>query len=153
MKTLMFASFCLIFFSICSGACKKNDNKINNSDTSGLVLLRDKSLNEIKSILLGNWTVHYSSGGITGTTKTPYQNSYFRFLSNDSVYIVFSNLPNTADRATFVKRKTAFGYDAWCLDFTLLNGVKNQLIVDFKYYDTLMLTQNAIDGVVFAMTK
>lgn len=153
MKALIFVLTCLIFCTLCSSACKKDENKPNDSDTSGVVLLRNKSLNEIKSILLGNWKIHYSEGGITGTIKTIHENSSFRYLSNDSVYIVFSNIPNTADKAKLTKQETAFGYNAWIIEFNLLNGVKNHLVVDHTFNDTLALVQNAIDGVGFALTK
>ncbi|MBX2922068.1 MAG: hypothetical protein KF746_07740 [Chitinophagaceae bacterium] len=135
-----------------SSACRKDKPVVINSDT-GIVLLRDASLNQVRFTMTGNWKIHYMYGGFTGHQKVELQNSYLKFLSNDSLYITFSNQPTTACKAKFVRKETEYGFTAWCMEWTYVNGMANELIVDHIYKDTLALSENGPDSFGYFMTK
>lgn len=145
----------ILTFLVCcelgSTACKKNEVQ-NNSDSS-IIYLRNKSLAEIKSTINGRWKAHYMYGGMTGRVRYELEDSYFMFLPNDSIYITLSNEANTADKAAFERKETIYNYTAWFCKFTLLNGYKNELIIDMKVKDTLVLVQNVTDPFAYFMTK
>lgn len=151
MKALIVLSLCLLFSTFGSTACKKEE--VNNDSDTSRVFLGNKSLSEVKSALKGSWKIHYMYGGFNGRMKQDLQDSYFRFLPNDSVYIIFSNQSNTADKATFVRKNTIYNYTAWSIEYTLLNGIKHELIVDHMIKDTLALSDNMPDSYVYFMTK
>jgi len=119
MKTLIVLFLSLLFCTFGSTACKKGGVKSNDSDTSGIVLLRDKSVTEVKSILKGNWKIHYRYGGFTGNQKQALPNSYLRFPYSDSIYVMLFDQPYAADKAVFTRRKNEFGYTACSMEFSL----------------------------------
>jgi hypothetical protein len=135
-------------FLLLSG-CRKN-TKVGD-DQNGF--LRNKSLSEIKSIVVGNWKIHYSYGGITGNIKTLMTNSYFKILSNDSIYLTLNNSLFAEDKGIFNKVNTFSGYDAYTLNFTAIGGTPYSWIVDQKIGDSLILDDNYINGNAYIMTK
>lgn len=146
MKYLMLLLF---FQGILLESCKKNPpQKIEPP-----VYLRDKSLTEIKSEVLGNWKIHYSYGGITGNTKTSMTNSFFTVKQNDSIYLTFSNRLFAGDIATFQRVNTNFGYSAFTMNFSSIGGTPYSWIVDYKIGDTLVLVDNFPNAQGYYMTK
>ncbi len=85
-----------------SASCKKN--KVE--ELNPIVSLRDKTLSEIKAEVQGNWKIHYRYVGFTGNIKTPLNNSFFKVLVNDSIYLKFENVSFAEDKATFTKLNT-----------------------------------------------
>lgn len=146
----MKANKMLILFFVIGAmiACKKN-----KETKSEIVMLRDKSLAEIKNIVIGNWKIHYSYGGITGNIKTPTPDSYFRVKSNDSVNLTLFNSLVAADKATFTRINTIFGYSAWELSFTDNGGSPYPWIVDMQINDTLILVGNHTNSDGYYMTR
>lgn len=140
-------SLIIIGTFIC-GSCKKNNN-----DAIGNVFLRDKPLAEIKSLVQGNWKIHYKYGGITGNIKTPMTDSYFKVLQTDSIYLTFSNTLFAADIATFQRVNTTFGYSAYTMDFESIGGTPKTWIVDYIINDTLVLDDDYANGSAYFMTR
>lgn len=146
MKYLILILLCLIYFF---SSCKKN-NELKKPQP---VYLRDKSLSEIKAEVQGNWKIHYKYGGITGTTKTQLENSTFKVVPNDSIYLTLNNMPVSSEIATFRRLRTEFGYNAYTMNFILFGGTPYQWIVDLKIGDTLGLSDNFPNGEIYMMTK
>ena len=146
MRPLILPLVCLI---ILFTACKKT-NSLKHPQT---VYLRDKSLSEIKTEVLGNWKIHYKYGGITGNTKTQLTNSFFKVVSNDSIYLTTNNIPSIRDIAVFRRLRTEFGYNAYTMNFTSFGGTPYQWIVDLKIGDTLGLSDNFPNGEIYMMTR
>lgn len=147
MKTLQLSLFCLIFIFFTS--CKKDKERLPPPDADGYIWLRNvQSLPLIKQSMQGNWKIHYAYGGITGKQKIELQNSSFRYLSNDSLYIIFENNQHTATKANFIYKRTEFGFNAWVIDFQ-----GEELYPSFIYNDTLSLGQNSVEPFSYAMTK
>jgi hypothetical protein len=153
MKALIVLFLCPLFCTFASTACKKGGVKPNDSDTSGIVLLRDKSVTEVKSILKGNWKIHYRYGGFIGNQKQVLPNSYLRFLSSDSVYVTLFDQPYAADKAAFTRKKTEFGYTACSMKFSLLNALESEWIIDYEHGDTLVLVDNSVEPFGYHMTE
>ncbi len=130
-------------------SCKKTPPQ----KTETTVNLRDKSLTEIKSEVLGNWKIHYRYGGITGNTKTLMENSYFRVKQNDSIYLTLNNTLFAGDIATFQRVNTNFGYSAFTMNFSSIGGTPYSWIVDYKIGDSLILDDNYPNGHAYIMTK
>ena len=135
----------LSFFS-----CKKNKTN-NNANTP--VYLRDKSIPEIKSTVLGKWKIHYSYGGFTGNVKTLTPNSFFKVLANDSVYLSFDNVISAETITTYQRVNTAFGYSAVIMNFPINGGPNKNWIVDYLVNDSLVLDDNIPSGNAYIMTK
>lgn len=151
MKALIVLLICLSVCIIGLTACKKEKVKTDDSDTSGIVLLRDKSATEIKSVIKGNWKIHYNYGGFTGNQKQALFNSYFKFLANDSVYVIFSDRIAAAGKAVLTRKKTVFGYTACCIGFSREAGF--EWVVDYRHGDTLVLVDNSVEPYSYHMTK
>lgn len=132
-----------------SSKCKKERTK----KPGEIVYLRDKSLSEIKSEVLGNWKIHYRYGGISGNIKTQLPNSYFKVLANDSVYLTFNNILFAKDKAIFNRTATIFNYSAYTINFAGVTGGFYSWIVDYKMKDTLVLVDNATNPDGYSMTR
>lgn len=149
----------LIIYTICIviAFCKEDDiEKLPPPDQNGYVWLRDvKSLPLIKNTIQGDWKIHYAYGGLTGHQKVEHSNSWFRFLSNDSMYIVFENEIYAATKPNLIRKQTEFGFDAWVLDFEFNNDweLREELVIDLIIQDSLWMTQNSVDPLSFIMTK
>jgi len=141
--------FILISQTVFFSACKKTAPQNNPQP----VYLRDKSLSEIKTEVVGNWKIHYRYGGITGNIKTPMTNSFFRVIQNDSIYLTLNNSLFAADMATFQRENTNFGYSAYKMNFTSIGGTPYSWIVDYKIGDTLVLVDNFPNAEGYYMTK
>jgi hypothetical protein len=143
---------CFILFLICIVvilvSCKKTS--INKTQQ---VYLRDKSLNEIKTEVVGNWKIHYRYGGITGNIKTQMINSFFKVIPNDSIYLTLNNSLFAVDSARFQRTNTNFGYSAFTMNFTSIGGTPYSWIVDYKLGDTLILVDNFPNADGYYMTK
>lgn len=139
----------LVIVSAFAVGCKKDADV-----KSGTVLLRDLPLNEAKKELLGNWKIHYRHGGITGNIKTTLNDSYFRVLSNDSIYLTFDNDLFAADKAHFERRKTTnFSWSSSMLHFNAFGGSAYTWLIDMKIGDTLVLVDDATNPDAYFMTK
>lgn len=149
----------LIIVCICLSlsSCKEDDTEqLPQPDENGYIWLRDvKSLPLIKKTILGNWKIHYAYGGLTGHQKIELSNSWFRYLPNDSMYIVFEGNTYAATKPNFVRKQTQFGFDAWVLDFEFNNAweLRDELVIDVIIQDSLWLTQNNVDPFGYIMTK
>lgn len=145
---------CLIFFI---AGCKKDDvEQLPLPDENGYIWLRDvKSLSLIKKTIQGSWKIHYAYGGLTGHQKVELTNSWFRYLPNDSMYIVFEGELYAATKPNFLRKRTEFGYDAWVLDFEFINAwqLRDELVIDLITQDSLWLVQNNVDPIGYIMTK
>lgn len=139
----------LFILPLFSSKCKKERTR----NPGEIVYLRDKPLNEIKSEVLGNWKIHYSYGGFTGNIKTQMPNSFFRVLSNDSIYLTFYNSLYAADKAIFTRTQTTFGYSAWIIEFKTFGGLSDSWIIDYTKGDTLVLVGNYSDPDAYIMSK
>jgi hypothetical protein len=147
----------LFLASILPIGCDKNDPEpLPQPDENGNIWLRDvKSLTTIKNTVCGNWKIHYAYGGYTGRERIDLRESWFRYLANDSMYIVFESDQYAATKPNFVRTQTQFGYEAWILDFEFINslGLRDELIIDVMKEDTLILVRNAPDSYGYYMTK
>src|SRR5215204_6389639 len=114
-----------------------------------IISLRDKPVTEAAAYARGNWTIHYSYGGLTGGTKTITPNSSMRLLANDSIYLRFNHQPFAADLAQFSREKTIFGYSSVLMKFNSLNNVAHQWSLDSKKGDTLVVVQNSTEPLSF----
>ena len=141
----------ILFFSILVlQACKKERR---DAVTDKPVLLRDKSLAEVKALLKGNWKIHYSQGGLLGNLKTPTPNSFFSVLANDSVYLTLNNYLTSAGIANYQRKNTEFGYSAITINFAIYGGPSNDWIIETIKNDSLSLVDNKIHGFSYLMTK
>ncbi len=145
-KILMLIIFTL---PLLSTKCKKERAK----NPGEIVYLRDISLTAIKNEVVGNWKIHYSYGGFTGNIKTPMVGSYFKVLTNDSIYLTFNNNIFASDKAIFNRINTIFNYTAYSMDFFALGGAGYSCIVDYKIKDTLVLVDNATNPDAYIMTR
>lgn len=135
-----------------SSACKKDKPVVINSDT-GMVFLRDASLSQVRFAMKGNWKIHHMYGGLSGRQKIDLQDTYLSFLSNDSVYITVASQREAADKVKFLRKKTEFGYSAWCMKFNYLSGIPEEWVVDYLLKDSLVLVQNNPDPFGYTLTK
>ena len=157
MKVLMLKTgiLFLLLFVLVSG-CQKEIDQLPPPDKNGKIWLRDlQSLPLIKKTILGNWKMHYAYGGFTGHGKINLTDSWFRYLPNDSMYIVFEGDTYAATKPDFVRKQTEFGFEAWLLDFEFINALelRDELVIDMLKGDTLILLQNSPDSYGYLMTK
>lgn len=132
-------------------ACRKDGRFLISDDP---VYLRDKSITEVKSSLVGNWKIHYAYGyGYSGFVKTPTPNSYFKVLANDSIYLSFNNNITAAGIATFKRKNTEFNFSAVIIEFPIFGGPNSQWIYDYNIKDSLVLTSNRINSESYTLTK
>jgi hypothetical protein len=144
--------YTVVSLTIING-CKKNETTPAPIDPNIPIILRDKPIAELKSMLIGNWKIHYYVGGLTGLTKTITPNSFFKVLANDSIYLTLNNVLSAADIATYQRVNTPFGFSANTIN-SPMNGAPNQeWIFDTIKADTLGLTGNCINCGYYAMTK
>lgn len=147
MKTL---AYILISQIIIFSSCGKDSSESNVE----IIYLREKTINEAKSDLIGSWKIHYSLGyGLSGPVKTLTPNSFFKVLSNDSVYLTINNSTLTEDIVTYSRINTAFGYSAVTMNFPI-NGEPNmEWIYDYKKGDSLWLSGNCVSCAGYMMTR
>ena len=88
-----------------------------------------------------------------GNTKTLLTDSYFKVLTNDSVYLTFNNVLAVADKATFERINTFSGYSAFAMTFSQFGGSPYSWIVDFTVGDSLVLVDNFPNGDGYIMTR
>jgi preprotein translocase subunit YajC len=138
----------VFYFIFSLSSCKRSGVAV-----SGTISLRDKSHAEIKSTLIGNWKIHYGYGGITGDIYTPTPDSYFKVKANDSVYLTLNNSLVAANSATFTRLNTAFGYDAWAIEFNAFGGFPYSWLAEMLKSDSLVLNDNYINGSAYVMTR
>ncbi|MBW7891075.1 MAG: hypothetical protein H3C48_08640 [Chitinophagaceae bacterium] len=152
-KLLIFIG--LVFF-ITTG-CKKDPETLPPPDKNGYIWLRNvKSLPLIKQTLTGNWKIHYIYGGLTGHQRVDLNNSYFKYLPNDSMYLIIEGTTWVATNKTnWTYKQTEFGFNTWVLRFEISNGVGlwDELYPSIIYNDTLSLGQNSVDPISYNMTK
>jgi hypothetical protein len=129
--------------------CKKEREEAEEQT----VLLRDKSVDEAKAFVRGNWTIHYTYGGLTGNMKTSTPHSHLSVLANDSIYLTFNHQLLAADKASFQRSTTIFGYTAVLMQFTSLSNLDHEWVIDSKKGDTLVLVNHATEPVAYYMTK
>jgi hypothetical protein len=129
--------------------CKKE----HEAPQAQTVSLREKSVAEAKAFVRGNWTIHYSYGGLTGNMKTTTPHSSLRVLANDSLYLTFNHQLLAADKATFQRSATIFGYAAVVMQFRSLSNLEHEWIIDSKKGDTLVLVNHATEPVAYYMTQ
>lgn len=129
--------------------CKKEHEEPQEQAVS----LRDKPVDEAKAFVRGDWTIHYSYGGLTGNMKTITPHSHLRVLANDSLYLTFNHQLLAADKATFERKATMFGYTAVLMQFRSLSNLDHEWIIDSKKGDTLVLVNHATEPVAYYMTK
>lgn len=129
-----------IIISFTAASCEKNSDTIN-------IQLRDKPLSEIREAIQGKWQFHYAYGGFTGHYRYNYINSFITF-HHDHVTFRNGNTDEFTDTITYWKRiKDIFG------DSTYLMTINGQgWIVDGIYSDTLVLIDNAYDGMAHFLT-
>lgn len=149
--------FLPLLISILLQGCDNSDYEpLPQPDENGYIWLRNvNSLTTIKHAIRGNWKIHYGYGGFTGQGRIDLNDSWFRHVPSDSMYIVFESDQYAATKANFVHKPTQFGYEAWILDFEFMNawGLRDELIVDAMKGDTLVLVRNAPDSYGYYMTK
>jgi hypothetical protein len=143
-KALSLATVGVVLFT----SCKKDKDTPAEQNIS----LRDKPVSEAKAYARGNWTIHYTFGGLTGSMKTVTSNSSLRLLTNDSLYLIFNNQSFAADLAQFEREETIFGYSSVLMKFRAQNNVAHEWSIDSKKGDTLVLMQNSTESVSFYMT-
>jgi hypothetical protein len=146
----------LLVSAILLGCTKDDQEPLPQPDENGYIWLRDvKSLFTIKSTIRGNWKIHYAYGGFTGHGKIDLTDSWFRYLPNDSMYIVFEGDQYASTKPDFARKQTLFGFDAWIMDFEFVNAweLRDELVIDALKGDTLILVRNAPDSYGYYMTK
>jgi hypothetical protein len=139
----------LLSISVTALKCNKDDE----TDQSKINFLREKSLTEIKRQLVGNWKIHHRYGGFTGNIKTDLEGSFFKLLSNDSIFVTFNSQSYVADKTNFKRKQTEFGYTAWAIEFKTLSGIGDEWIADYMIRDSLVLVKNSTHPDAFTMTK
>ncbi|RIJ45449.1 hypothetical protein D1614_22945 [Maribellus luteus] len=157
LKLLTFFLLLLPLYIVFGTGCEKEDiEHLPPPDENGIILLRDvKSLSLIKNTIQGKWKMHYAYGGFTGHGRIDLTDSWFQFLPNDSMYVVFEGDTYAATQTEFVRKQTEFGFDAWILDFEFINdlGLKDEFVIDMLKEDTLVLPRNSVDSYAYLMTK
>ncbi len=161
MKKIKLYSIFLLLLPLCvvmlGAGCEKEDiEHLPPLDENGIIWLRDvESLSLIKNTIQGNWKMHYAYGGFTGHGRIDLTDSWFQFLPNDSMYVVFEGDAYAASQTEFVRKQTEFGFDAWMLDFEFINDfeLREEWIIDMLKGDTLVLLQNSVDSYAYLMTK
>ena len=117
------------------------------------VSLRDKPVDEAKAFVRGDWTIHYGYGGLTGHARISTPHSHLSVLANDSLYLTFNHQLYAADKATFQREATIFGYTAVLMKFASPNNLAHEWVIDSKKGDTLVLVNHATEPVAYYMTK
>lgn len=146
----------ILVLSVFFTSCKKDVERLPPPDENGYIWLWDvKSLTLIKQTLRGNWKIHYTYGGLTGHQRVDLDSSYFRYLPNDSIYLIIEGTTWVATKPNWIHKQTEFGFDAWILNFEISNawGLRNELYPSVIYKDTLSLGQNSVDPIAYIMTK
>jgi len=136
-------------------ACK--DKKVGPLNTSNIIL-RDKPLKTIKNYLKGKWQMHYTIGGISGNQRYSFVNTYLEFTfnetNNDSIRWHNDTSEMAKDIVTFERELYIFGPEyTYQINFnTLPTGFQNWVAYSIKD-DTLILTDNSVDGFAYACTR
>lgn len=133
--------------------CKKEE-VLPLPDQEGNIALRDvKSLSLIKKTIRGNWKIHYMYGGFTGNTRIDLQNSWFKYMSNDSMYIIDEGRIWAATIPTFYRAQTVFGFEAWVMDYEVGLGVSDRMYFYGLQKDTLVMGRPTVEPYHFYMTR
>ncbi|ANE51177.1 hypothetical protein [Flavisolibacter tropicus] len=111
--------------------------------------LENKTTDEIKLLLIGNWKVHYAYGGFDGHTKQSFSNKTFRVLANDSIYFSTNNGITDGDKIAYERINTIFGYEATVMNFTS----HLDWIVSNQKGDTLILKDHATEPFEYYITR
>lgn len=143
------ALFVTVMLMVSLAGCKKEHEEPQEQTVS----LRDKSVDEAKAFVRGDWTIHYSYGGLTGNMKTSTPHSHLRVLANDSLYLTFNHQLLAADKTTFQREATIFGHAAVLMQFRSLSSLDHEWVIDSKKGDTLVLVNHATEPVAYYMTK
>ena len=151
MKRILIICFSLVTLIFIFPQCKKKTTDLETNKQ-----LKNKNLSEIKSIIAGNWKLHYSIGGFTGNTRTNYTNSSINFIipatPSDSIKWIISNTVFNYDAANYLRVKSIFG-DSTYLITTSSTGSTVELIADSKIGDTLILTENHSNSNTYYLSK
>ncbi len=154
-KMFLVTVVCAMCFSFSS--CEEDAEQLPLPDENGYIWLRDvKSLPLIKKTIQGEWRIHYAYGGFTGNGKIDLEDSWFRYLPKDSMYIIFEGDTYAATKPDIVRKQTIFSADdRWVLDFEFVNawGLRDELMIEMLKGDTLVLVRNAPDDYGYYMTK
>ncbi|HYK77295.1 MAG TPA: hypothetical protein VEV16_09980, partial [Daejeonella sp.] len=96
----------------------------------------------------GNWQIHYSYGGITGSIRHNYTNSFIEFRPDDIIYWKDNKIEIVNTKINWIRGNDQF-YEltyimvfdsySWCVD-----GLRN---------DTLILYDNAYDHMTHYLTR
>ncbi|MFT4204153.1 MAG: hypothetical protein QM610_09600 [Chitinophagaceae bacterium] len=127
--------------------CKKEVETLPQPDENGYIWLKNvESLSLIKQTLRGDWKIHYAYGGITGHYKVELGDSYFRYLPNDSIYMVSEGNTSIATKANWIRKQSVFGFEVWMLESV-------ELYPSMLYKDSLSLGENHVEPMSYIMTK
>jgi hypothetical protein len=127
-----------------ASSCSKDKDR-----NEKVILLENKTPDEIKLLMTGNWKIHYAYGGFDGHTKQVFSNSTFSILANDSIYFSSDNGLREGDKIAYEKRNTMFGFEATVMNFT------NHLdwVVYKQKGDTVILKDDATEPFDYYITR
>ncbi|HZX59273.1 MAG TPA: hypothetical protein VFE54_11125 [Mucilaginibacter sp.] len=150
MNTFFFRICCLGILSLLLGfsQCKKSYSPTNE-------ILYDKSLDEIKAHITGDWTLIYGKGGICGICVQTYSDDFWKITANDSVRIWGSQSQKANTKINWVKEPGTFtnGDSTYEMQFNDLQGYPFRYVVDRIENDTLILHDNSADAVFYHFVR
>lgn len=129
--------------------CKKPNDPIN-------IRLKGKSLSVIKRTIRGDWQLHYAYGGFTGHYRKDFNNSFICFKKSDTIIWLDSTWKRVDTEIhwtrilDFVEQNPD---SVFLMSFHDTYGYPYSWIVDGIYNDTLLIYQDAYDGMIYHLTR
>lgn len=144
----IFLFFCLLTALLYCSACKKDGNKVN-------ITLHDKPLSTIQSYKMGKWDLKYEQGGFTAGTY-PQTDFFWTFTSNNKVtesyhdtIVVDASISWVRDKGLFIGSNDS----TYIMRFIDKEEVPWNYVVDGIFNDTLVIHDNAYDGMYYHFAK
>ena len=78
-------------------------------------ILYDKSLENIRACVVGNWQILYRKGGFTGNWRQDFTDTYLKIRPNDSVYYVEGNVLKVQTKITWKSTTTIQGKSTFAI--------------------------------------
>lgn len=128
--------------------CKKDGSKVN-------ITLHDKQLSTIQSYIIGKWDLKYEQGGFTALTF-PQTNFFWTFTSANKVtksyhdtIVADASITRVRDHGLFLGTNDL----TYIMRFLDKEEVPWNYVVDGIFNDTLVIHDNAYDGMYYYFTK
>lgn len=115
------------------------------------IILKDKTLSEIKNAITGHWQLHYSFGGLF--QRIDYTNNYIDFFNfADSIKWTDNGNLYLLDKSYYDRVKSIYGDSTFLIKFQGTN-IQYEWTVDRIRNDTLIIKDDHSNPFTYYLTK